>query len=54
MHAYIHNWSLRAFSQAYDQATNNIYVVCVNFIHEWTAEESQQNIRLIYRFVRNV
>ena len=35
MHTYIRNWSLQPFSQDYDLAFHTIYVVCVNFIHEW-------------------
>ena len=32
---YIHNWSLKPFSQDYDLASHTTYVVCVNFIHKW-------------------
>ena len=30
-----HNWSLKSFNQDYDLASHTIYVVCINFIHEW-------------------
>ena len=32
---HIHNWSLQPFSQAYDLASHDTYVVCVNFIYKW-------------------
>ena len=32
---YIHNWSLKPFSQDYDLASHTTHIVCVNFIHEW-------------------
>ena len=35
LHTYIRNWSLQPFSQDSDLASHTIYVVCVNFIHEW-------------------
>ena len=34
-HTYAHNWSLQPFSQDYNLATHIIYIMCVNFIHEW-------------------
>ena len=32
---YVHNWSLQPLSLAYDLASQAIYAVCVNFMHEW-------------------
>ena len=32
---YIQNLSLQAFSQDHDLVSHTIYVVCVNFIHNW-------------------
>ena len=37
-YTYTHNWSLQAFIQDYDLASDITYVVCINFMHEWWEE----------------
>ena len=32
---YTHNSSVQPFSQHYDLVSHIIYIVCINFIHEW-------------------
>ena len=38
---FIHNWPLQPFSQDYDTASHNAYIVCVNFLHEYQDIEFQ-------------
>ena len=35
VHTYVHNWSLKPFSQYYGLASHTTHVLCVNFICEW-------------------